>query len=239
MEPDLVLYDLACTKNICFSPVVWRIRLMLNYKGVPYRTVFLEFPDIEPTLKKLGLAPAASGPHYTVPSIHHLSSNTYLMGSEPIADFLESTYPDPTLPLTSELGHEIGTRARSVIGPVLGRLIMPRELSILSSRSQEYFRRTREATLGHKLEDLLDPEQEEKAWTRVHDDISAIGELMLTNKAKGPFVLGASPSGTDFFIAGFLQSVRTVDQEVFLKMTSYPGHGDIYTACLPYMEKKD
>jgi hypothetical protein len=52
-EPQIVLYDLACIKNVCFSPVVWRIRLMLNYKRIPYRTVFLEFPDIEPTLKGL------------------------------------------------------------------------------------------------------------------------------------------------------------------------------------------
>ena len=52
-ETQIVLYDLACTKNICFSPAVWRIRLMLNYKHIPYVTVFLEFPDIEPTLKKL------------------------------------------------------------------------------------------------------------------------------------------------------------------------------------------
>jgi hypothetical protein len=52
-EPEIVLYDLACTKNVCFSPVVWRIRLMLNYKRIPYRTVFLEFPDIERTLKGL------------------------------------------------------------------------------------------------------------------------------------------------------------------------------------------
>jgi len=52
-EPEIVLYDLACTKGVCFSPVVWRIRLMLNYKKIPYRTVFLEFPDIEPTLEGL------------------------------------------------------------------------------------------------------------------------------------------------------------------------------------------
>jgi hypothetical protein len=53
IEPEIILYDLACTKNVCFSPVVWRIRLMLNYKHIPYRTIFLEFPDIEPTLKGL------------------------------------------------------------------------------------------------------------------------------------------------------------------------------------------
>ena len=52
-QHDIVLYDLACTKNVCFSPVVWRIRLLLNYKNIPYKTIFLEFPDIEPTLKGL------------------------------------------------------------------------------------------------------------------------------------------------------------------------------------------
>lgn len=52
-EPEIILYDLACIKNVCFSPVVWRIRLMLNYKNVPYKTIFLEFQDIEPTLKEL------------------------------------------------------------------------------------------------------------------------------------------------------------------------------------------
>lgn len=53
LQPEIVLYDLACTQNVCFSPVVWRIRLMLNYKSIPYKTVFLEFQDIEPTLKEL------------------------------------------------------------------------------------------------------------------------------------------------------------------------------------------
>lgn len=53
IEPEIVLYDLANIKNVCFSPAVWRIRLLLNYKQVPYKTIFLEFPDIEPTLKGL------------------------------------------------------------------------------------------------------------------------------------------------------------------------------------------
>lgn len=52
-QPDIVLYDLACEKNVCFSPVVWRLRLMLNYKRIPYKTIFLEFPEIESTLKPL------------------------------------------------------------------------------------------------------------------------------------------------------------------------------------------
>jgi hypothetical protein len=65
-EPEIVLYDLACTKNICFSPAVWRVRLLLNYKRIPYKTIFLEFPDIEPTLKQLSV----SHPFISSRSIH-------------------------------------------------------------------------------------------------------------------------------------------------------------------------
>ncbi|KAI9685242.1 MAG: hypothetical protein M1822_004615 [Bathelium mastoideum] len=216
-EPEIVLYDLACTKNICFSPAVWRVRLMLNYKHIPYKTIFLEFPDIEPTLKGFGLAPSqsASGSKYTVPAIQHVPTNTYMMDSVPIAQFLESTYPDPPVPLTSELGREIEAKARGTVGTAFRVSVMPREIDILSPRAQEYFRRTREALLGHRLEDLLAPGKEEQAWSAVDDDMRAVGELLRTRKADGPFVLGAKPSGTDFFIAGSLQSARVVDEGVF------------------------
>ena len=161
------------------------------------------------------------------------------MDSVPIAQFLESTYPAPPLPLTSELGHEIETKARAVAGAAFRTSLMPRELAILSPRSQAYFRHTREADLGHPLEDLLDAEGEERVWNAMDDGMRAVGELMRTHKAEGPFVLGARPSGTDFFVAGFLQCARTVDEGVFQRNIKYPGYKEVYEACLPYMEKKD
>ena len=126
------------------------------------------------------------------------------MDSVPIAQFLESTYPDPPVPLTSELGREIETKARAVLGTAFRKSAMPRVMGILSLRAQEFFRRTREASLGHRLEDLLDPDKEEQVWNAVSDCMRAVGELMLTHSADGPFVLGARPSGADFFIAGSL-----------------------------------
>ena len=176
---------------------------------------------------------------YTVPAIQHVPTNTYIMDSVPIAHFLESTYPDPSVPLTSELGREIEAKARAVVGTAFRTSVMRREMGILSPRAQEYFRRTREASLGHRLEDLLDPDQEEQAWNAVGDGMSAVGELMRTHKADGPFVLGARPSYTDFFIAGSLQSARVVDEGVFQRNIKYPGYKEIYEACLPHMEKKD
>jgi len=158
------------------------------------------------------------------------------MDSVPIAQFLESTYPDPTVTLTSELGREIETKARTVISKAFRTSVSPREPKILSPRSQEHFLR-RIAPLGHRFEDLL--AQEEQSWNAVGDAMREVGELMQTHTAEGPFVLGARPSATDFFIAGNLQTARVVDEGVFQRIVGYPGFKEIYSACLPYMEKKD
>lgn len=190
-----------------------------------------------------GLVPgeSASGSKikYTVPAIQHIPTNTYIMDSTPIAQFLEATYPDPPIQLTSELGREIETKARGVVSEAFRASVMPREPGILSPLAQEYFRRTREAWLGHRLEELLDGDKEEQAWSAVSRDVRAVGELLQTNKADGPFVLGARPSYTDFFIAGSLQCARTVDEGVFQRLIKYPGYEGIYEACLPYMERRD
>lgn len=162
-----------------------------------------------------------------------------MMDSTSIAKFLESTYPDPPVPLTSELGREIEAQARTVVGTTFAAYIMPREVNILSPRAQEYFRRTREALIGHRLEDLLDSGKEEQSWDALSDRIRTVGEIMRTNKADGPFVLGARPSYTDFFIAGSLQSAKMVDEGVFQRMIKYPGFRHIHEACVPYMEKRD
>jgi glutathione S-transferase len=161
------------------------------------------------------------------------------MDSVPISQFIESTYPDPPVPLISELGREIETKARAVIGPTFRNSVLPREISIFSPRAQEYFRRTREAELGHPLEDLLDTDKEEQSWSAVNEDMRALGELMMTHKADGPFILGARPSYADFFIAGTLQFCRVVDESVFQRFMTSPGFKNVYEACVPFMQRKD
>jgi hypothetical protein len=49
-------------------------RYSLNYKGIPYKTVWLEYEEIEPFSKRLGALPTSNKPdgrpHYTLPMIH-------------------------------------------------------------------------------------------------------------------------------------------------------------------------
>jgi glutathione S-transferase len=164
-----------------------------------------------------------------------------MMDSIPIASFLESTYPSPPLAQTSSHGQEIESRVRAVLAKPTYLSIVPREILILSPRSAAYFRRTREAALGHSLEDLMGahPEKEDKMYEGIKEDMEQLSQLMMANKEQGPFVLGAEPSLTDFFIAGALQSARTVDEGVWRRSVAFEGFRRVYEGCEGWMERRD
>jgi glutathione S-transferase len=54
------------------------------------------------------------------------------MDSAQIAAFLEATYPDPPVRLTSERGQTIEEQFGSVVGGSLGAMMIPREMNILA-----------------------------------------------------------------------------------------------------------
>ncbi|KAE9402968.1 hypothetical protein BT96DRAFT_956119 [Gymnopus androsaceus JB14] len=61
-------------KGVPWNPNVWKIRYALNYKGIAYKTVWLEYPDIE------------------LPTVHHPSHYDNSTGTA-IAEYLDKTYP--------------------------------------------------------------------------------------------------------------------------------------------------
>ena len=74
------------------------IRFILSYKSIPYRTKWVEYLDIEPLSKNLGIKPTGNNPDgtpfYTLPAIHNPSTGTYLAESFLIAEYL---YPTPSI----------------------------------------------------------------------------------------------------------------------------------------------
>ncbi|KAG6140263.1 hypothetical protein E4U28_003465 [Claviceps purpurea] len=74
----LTLYDIVSrppVKTTCFAPNPWKARFALNFKAVPYRTVWVSVPDI-PTLRSetLRMPPtrfyADGSPYATLPILH-------------------------------------------------------------------------------------------------------------------------------------------------------------------------
>ena len=182
--PGNVRHTHHCLKNTdqCFIA-----RLVLNFKGIPYKTEWLEYPDIAPAFKTFGISPnEPPDTPYTSPAIR--ISDEYVMDSRKIADVLEKQHPSPSLHLDSpilkrveELMPQCKTPIRAIFVPKV-----PREL--LSPRSAEYFERTRRESLGMTLSQLEKEKGGESAWESATPKWKELGALL---KAEGgPFFMG-------------------------------------------------
>jgi glutathione S-transferase len=79
-------------------------RLTLNYKRVPYKTVWVESADIQRAMKEAGAVPLSGGKwpdgveRYSVPAIKDPDTGKVLSDSFEIAQYLDEKFPDrPTL----------------------------------------------------------------------------------------------------------------------------------------------
>jgi glutathione S-transferase len=124
----------------------------LGFKGLPYRTEWVEHPQIEATFKKIGAAPTgtrADGtgrPFYTVPVIidpNHLTEGkpTMISDSRNIALYLDEHYPTNKQLIPNGTN---GLQAvceeyfiQNVVRPIAGHLML-RYHNILNEESQPY-----------------------------------------------------------------------------------------------------
>lgn len=205
-QDEVILYDIPSiepTEGWSLNP--WKTRMVpcdaidaqltyhvltrfqiLNYKKVPYTTQWVEYPDIEPTLKGFGIPPNLQNMNpYTSPAIK--LGEEYIMDSVPISEALEKRFPEPSLHLDSPLL----SKAKEVLPPVFEALRgvwMPKVPNVLPPRSAEYFRRTRAAKFGLPLDEYAKVHGGDKAWSNAEPKIQAIADLVKTNG--GPFVMG-------------------------------------------------
>lgn len=69
------------------------MRMILNYIEIPFTTEWVEYPDIEPTLKKMSIEPQPAGPAYTLPAIK--DGDICIMDRLAIFDHLKNHYSSP------------------------------------------------------------------------------------------------------------------------------------------------
>ncbi|PSN72789.1 hypothetical protein BS50DRAFT_568392 [Corynespora cassiicola Philippines] len=51
---QVILYDIPSKEpKTCWSLNPWKPRLILNYKGIDYKTEWVEYPDLAPYFKSL------------------------------------------------------------------------------------------------------------------------------------------------------------------------------------------
>lgn len=229
----IILYDIpaADPSRKAWSPNTWKARYVraclthrtylnllssysLNFKGLPYKTEWVEYPDIEAFCLKLDVPPtsrkADGRPHYTLPMIYDPLTKTTVVDSAEIAKYLDKAYPStPKLfpEGTEALQAVFLDHAWSVIGAPLFMNIILRTCLALNPRSQEYFRTTREVMFGKKLEEL----GSEESWKLLE---AGFGKLDTWLGANGPgkdsLFLGNKICFSDIQVASFLKWTRVV-----------------------------
>ena len=162
-------------------------RLVLNFKGIPYKTEWLEYPDIAPTLKSFGITPNEQpSTAYTCPTIR--ISDKYVMDSRKIVDVLEEAHPSPSLHLDSPILKKVEELIPQCFMP-LGPIVFPRiSRFLLKPRSAEYFERTRGARFGMPLSQLEKEKGGESAWKAAEPKWKELATLLKAER--GPFFMG-------------------------------------------------
>lgn len=210
------------------------VRFALNYKGLPYKTTWVEYPDIAEVCKEIGAAPTIIRPDgtegYTLPAIYDPSTKTAVSESAMIARYLDKTYPDtPTLiPAETDAFHAAFQEAFLLtIQMKLSPIMLPHTAARLNPPSEAYFRRTREAMFGKKLEEFspVGPIREGQ-WKEVQSGFKKLSEWMAADGKEKPFFMGNTVCYADLTIAGWLVWVKCIlgaDGEEWAAIRAWDG----------------
>lgn len=202
--------------------------MVLNLKNVPYQTVWLEYPQVAPTLKALGIPPNKEGMAYTIPAVR-LPGNTCLQDSRVIASELESRYPIPSLHLDSPVLKQVEGLIPQIMNATAG-LVHPKvPHNLLNPSSAEYFQRTRSERFGMPLAQLEREKGGEQGWTAVEPFLKDLGQLLRDHG--GPFFMGKTISYADLVVLGLLQFHKALDIQNYERIVQLePSLGKLYEA---------
>jgi glutathione S-transferase len=192
------MYDLAgADPNRRFSPYCWRIKLALKHKGLEFDTIPWRF------VEKAVIAPYQSE---RVPVI--VDNGRGVADSWRIAHYLEDTYSERQSLFGGEQGSALarfynqwtdvslqGAIAPIVVGDILKHL---------DSGDRDYFRKSREARLGMKLEALI--AARDSHLSTLHRVLEPLRQTL----AAQPYLGGGTPLYPDFIVFGAFQWARSV-----------------------------
>lgn len=200
----VLLYDLVGRDPARpYSPHCWKVAMALAHKGLDFESVpttFVEVPKVE------------GGVSRTVPVIR--DGDAVVANSFQIALYLDEAYPDrPTL-----FGGEGGKAAarfierwsQLTIHTYLGAAALMDIYACQDQDNRAYFRESREARFGKKIEEVPATRDAELAGFR------ASLEPLRSMLGYQPFIGGQSPLFADYIVFGAFQWVRVTSPYPFL-----------------------
>ncbi|CCM03462.1 uncharacterized protein FIBRA_05595 [Fibroporia radiculosa] len=212
-QPVITLYDVPSTIPQPWAPNIWRIRFILNYKRLHYRTVWVDFSEVEATLRSINAPPTSvrsdGRPVYSLPVVldplRSRSSPVILSNANAIAEYLEVTYPArPIFPegsraVQSLFVHYVQENFAKPLLPIL----VPLTHQTLPERSQAHFR----AAGAAPSQRTLSGPQKEQAWRVVKEQFDFLAAILDKNAGSdgnGVVAMGHDVSYADFSICSVL-----------------------------------
>ncbi|KAG2136182.1 hypothetical protein BD769DRAFT_1626939 [Suillus cothurnatus] len=207
MSSPIIFYDIPSTLSVkAWSPNTWKTRYALNIKGVAYKTEWVEYPDIEALAKKIGAPPTSTNadgsPLYTLPMINDPNTGKVVADSFLIAEYLDATYPR-------------WNYLAGVIGGLGSIFLHQLAIScyILNPSSEKYFRATREANYGRKIEEFSPAgAQREADWAKTKEGLVAV-DGWLSKNGGGKFVMGDNITYADGILGGWMTWIKITNGE--------------------------
>ncbi|KAG9014008.1 hypothetical protein FRB94_000205 [Tulasnella sp. JGI-2019a] len=232
-ESVIVLYDIPSMREPrAWSYNIWKIRLLLNYKGIPYRTEWVSYPDIEPTFKEMNipmlkLREDGRTPLYTCPAIIDYIADPNgirLVDSTIIAHYLDETYASekygPTL-------FPEGTRAAQFafiddlergdgLRGCVRNLIMASVPEALDPRGAAYFRQAREKAFSKPITEVCceGSVERKEAWDGLKSSLDSVATAYDANRdGEGRFLIGTGVTYADMYLISILMWMRSVPSD--------------------------
>ena len=177
-----------------FSPYCWRTRMALAHKGIEAETIPWRFTE------KDAIKPYQSD---KVPVF--IDGEKSIADSWTIANYLEDTYPDRPSLFGGEGGRGMARMLNSwgdMMSGSIAPFIVADVYGQLDPIDREYFRTTREARFGKKLEDVVADRD-----ARVDAFRKTLEPLRMTLRAQ-PFIGGSTPNYGDYIVFGPFQWAR-------------------------------
>jgi len=228
-EKKIVFYDIPgkTESTKAWSINMWKTRYVLNYKQIPYATKWIEYPDIAPHFKSIGMPSSGKNPRtggedaYTCPSVEIPGDGDkplLLTDSFKITEYLDKHYPDhPLFPYSTKglqllFTDQISPNMLSPLYP----LILQLSFENLTPGSADYFRTTREAVFGKKIEEFCPPGPEREAAIQKAKEGFHKMAPYLTEKAgnkDGIFLLGSDITYADLHLGASLKWLKAVGED--------------------------
>ncbi|CAG9976198.1 unnamed protein product [Clonostachys byssicola] len=240
-DNTITFFDIPTKEpKTCWSFNTWRVRLILNYKGLDYKTEWIEYPDLKPTFEPHLPPNEMAGGIYTAPTIR-LPDGTYVMDSKHISALLEERHPEPSIHLDPELYARLIEQLKGGMGSLTTVYVTQVPARLLSERSVEFFKRTREEMLGMTLEEYAKSVPRDEAFAKAAPYLQKITGML--QEKEGPFFKGEQASYTDFVWAGVLLFFKVQGDETFEDFMKSTGdrtvHEKFLEALSPWTKRHD